>query len=68
MFFEINAGRIRARPMKGTASRHGDDAAARAALAGSQKDRAENLMIVDLIRNDLGRIAEIGSVGTKTCS
>jgi para-aminobenzoate synthetase/4-amino-4-deoxychorismate lyase len=65
MFFEINAGRIRARPMKGTASRHGDDAAARAALAGSQKDRAENLMIVDLIRNDLGRIAEIGSVGTE---
>ncbi len=65
LFFEIESGRIRARPMKGTAARHGDDAAGRAALAASQKDRAENLMIVDLIRNDLGRIAGIGSVGVK---
>jgi len=65
LFFEIEAGRIRARPMKGTAPRHGDDEAGRAALAGSDKDRAENLMIVDLIRNDLGRIAQTGSVGVE---
>ena len=62
LFFAIEDGQISARPMKGTAARHGDDARERAALAASQKDRAENLMIVDLIRNDLGRIAQIGSV------
>jgi para-aminobenzoate synthetase/4-amino-4-deoxychorismate lyase len=65
LFFEIESGLIRARPMKGTAARHGDDDAERAALAASPKDRAENLMIVDLIRNDLGRIAQIGSVGVR---
>ncbi len=51
--------------MKGTAARGADprsDERAREALASSAKDRAENLMIVDLIRNDLGRIAELGSV------
>src|SRR6185312_14165556 len=53
------------RPMKGTAPRHGDDLAEGAALAASVKNRAENLMIVDLIRNDLGRIAETGSVAVK---
>jgi para-aminobenzoate synthetase/4-amino-4-deoxychorismate lyase len=62
LFFEIERGVIRARPMKGTSKREGDDAAERAALAASAKDRAENLMIVDLIRNDLGRVAQIGSV------
>ena len=63
LFFEIEAGVIRAMPMKGTARRSGaDDAAERAALAASAKDRAENLMIVDLIRNDLGRVALTGSV------
>jgi para-aminobenzoate synthetase/4-amino-4-deoxychorismate lyase len=66
LFFAIDAGgRLSARPMKGTAPRGADDAAdadARARLAASRKDRAENLMIVDLLRNDLGRIAEIGSV------
>jgi para-aminobenzoate synthetase/4-amino-4-deoxychorismate lyase len=65
LFFEMQGGHIRARPMKGTAARQGDDALGRAALAGSAKDRAENLMIVDLIRNDLGRIAQIGSVGVE---
>ena len=62
LFFEIEKGFIRARPMKGTRKRGDDDAIERAALAASPKDRAENLMIVDLIRNDLGRVAEIGSV------
>jgi para-aminobenzoate synthetase/4-amino-4-deoxychorismate lyase len=65
LFVERQGGVIRSRPMKGTAARGGhagDDAAARAALAASVKDRAENVMIVDLIRSDLGRIAEPGSV------
>jgi para-aminobenzoate synthetase component I len=65
LFFEIEGDRIRARPMKGTAPRGRDaleDAAHAAALAGSEKERAENLMIVDLLRNDLGRLAQIGSV------
>jgi para-aminobenzoate synthetase/4-amino-4-deoxychorismate lyase len=66
LFFALSAsGVIAARPMKGTAARHGDDLAEGAALAASAKDRAENLMIVDLIRNDLGRIARTGSVAVK---
>jgi para-aminobenzoate synthetase/4-amino-4-deoxychorismate lyase len=68
LFFDLSGdGRITVRPMKGTSprgigARGGDDAAERAELAASTKDRAENLMIVDLIRNDLSRIAEFGSV------
>ncbi|MCC7320353.1 MAG: aminodeoxychorismate synthase component I [Rubellimicrobium sp.] len=66
LFFRIGAGgRITARPMKGTRPRHarpGADARAAAELARNPKDRAENLMIVDLLRNDIGRIARVGSV------
>ncbi|HKQ11330.1 MAG TPA: aminodeoxychorismate synthase component I, partial [Rhizomicrobium sp.] len=63
LFFDLAGdGRITVRPMKGTSARKGDDAAERAALTASAKDRAENLMIVDLIRNDLSRIAQAGSV------
>lgn len=65
LFIEQDDKIITTRPMKGTAPRAGttgDDAAARAVLASDVKQRAENLMIVDLMRNDLGRIAETGSV------
>ncbi len=66
LFFALDGkGGIEARPMKGTAPRDADparDAALAAALARDPKNRAENLMIVDLLRNDIGRIAEIGSV------
>ena len=59
------AGRLSALPMKGTAAAAEDaveNAARAAALAADPKNRAENLMIVDLLRNDLGRIAQLGSV------
>jgi para-aminobenzoate synthetase/4-amino-4-deoxychorismate lyase len=65
LFFRIDGGRITARPMKGTAPRGRwpeEDDRVRDALRGSIKDRAENAMIVDLLRNDLGRIARKGSV------
>ncbi len=59
------AGEIESRPIKGTARRGdnpADDAACAAALLASSKDHAENLMIVDLLRNDIGRVARFGSV------
>ncbi|HRO13754.1 MAG TPA: aminodeoxychorismate synthase component I [Paracoccus sp. (in: a-proteobacteria)] len=66
LFFRLDAaGRIEARPMKGTAPRDPDpvrDAALAAGLAASEKNQAENLMIVDLLRNDLSRLSRVGSV------
>ena len=57
--------------MKGTAPRgrwSAEDEAIATRLRGSVKDRAENAMIVDLLRNDLGRVAIPGSVRGATCS
>ncbi|MEO1170281.1 MAG: aminodeoxychorismate synthase component I [Pseudomonadota bacterium] len=65
LFFSLADGEVTARPMKGTAVRHADpdaDRAARDELVADLKQRAENLMIVDLLRNDLSRAAAAGSV------
>ncbi|MBC2834105.1 aminodeoxychorismate synthase component I [Paragemmobacter straminiformis] len=65
LFFRVRGGVISARPMKGTAPRDPDpvrDAAIAAELGASEKARAENLMIVDLLRNDISRLSEVGSV------
>ena len=67
LFFTLEDGLVTTRPMKGTAPRSGDpaiDAARAEALQSSVKERAENLMITDLLRNDLSRIAVPGSVDT----
>ncbi|WP_435104502.1 aminodeoxychorismate synthase component I [Arhodomonas sp. AD133] len=64
-FLWLREGRVSTRPIKGTRAREADpvrDRAVAEALASSPKDRAENLMIVDLLRNDLGRVCRIGSV------
>ncbi|HSW16180.1 MAG TPA: chorismate-binding protein [Ramlibacter sp.] len=65
LFLRFDAGRLLAKPMKGTAPCPADDVQAAAdALAADPKNRAENVMIVDLLRNDLGRIAVPGTVQT----
>lgn len=65
LFFSLEGDRLVCRPMKGTAPRgywpaqdeaHGD------ALRASEKNRAENVMIVDMVRNDVGRVARVGTV------
>jgi anthranilate/para-aminobenzoate synthase component I len=61
-FVEVDGHRVVARPMKGTRLRRHDEPHGAALLAASEKDRAENVMIVDLMRNDLGRVCEVGSV------
>jgi hypothetical protein len=65
LFFQLDGERLTAKPMKGTAARGrtlAEDEARIAELRQSEKNRAENLMIVDMMRNDLGRMAEVGSV------
>lgn len=67
LFFQIEGGCITVRPMKGTAARGQtleQDIACAEELRASEKNRAENVMIVDLMRSDLGRICRIGSVKT----
>jgi para-aminobenzoate synthetase / 4-amino-4-deoxychorismate lyase len=69
LFVEKHGDTLRAKPMKGTAARAADPEADRAAarfLANDPKNRAENVMIVDLLRNDLSRIAQTGSVRVPT--
>jgi para-aminobenzoate synthetase component 1 len=65
LFFKVEAGRIVTRPMKGTRPRGRDAAEDQAIIAGLRadaKDRAENLMIVDLLRNDISRLSRVGTV------
>lgn len=69
LFIACKQGKLTARPMKGTAPRGQDkksDEAIADAMLADEKSRAENLMIVDLLRNDLSRIAEAGSVKVPT--
>ena len=65
LFFTLKGDLIASRPMKGTARRGltlEEDHCQAVALQSSEKERAENVMIADMIRNDIGRIAEVGSV------
>jgi para-aminobenzoate synthetase component 1 len=64
-FLRVRDRQVTTRPIKGTrprGERAADDLALRAQLMNSAKDRAENLMIVDLLRNDLGRVCEPGTI------
>ncbi|WHY03537.1 aminodeoxychorismate synthase component I [Neobacillus sp. DY30] len=68
LFFHLDNGKITTRPMKGTVKRglsFEEDAANANWLLQSEKNRAENLMIVDLLRNDLGMVAEPGTVAVE---
>ena len=68
LFFRVEAGKITTRPMKGTMPRGldaGEDAQAAERLRKDEKNRAEHVMIVDLLRNDLGRICAMGTVAVE---
>lgn len=68
LFFSLDGRTLTSRPMKGTAPRGrypAEDAARAEWLRASGKNRAENVMIVDMIRNDIGRVADVGSVVTR---
>ncbi len=60
--WDATTRRLWTSPIKGTIARGGDDAREQSALLGDEKERAEHSMIVDLMRNDLSRVAEVGSV------
>lgn len=65
LFFRLDGGKLTSRPMKGTSARGrwpAEDEARATTLAGSAKERAENVMIVDMVRNDMSRVARTGSV------
>ena len=67
LFLKVENGKIISRPIKGTTPRSSDpkqDEANKLALQNSEKEKAENLMIVDLVRNDLSRICQAGSIVT----
>jgi para-aminobenzoate synthetase/4-amino-4-deoxychorismate lyase len=66
LFFEWKQGVLTTRPMKGTAVPSGCPQLDRQTLLDSEKDRAENVMIVDLLRNDLSRVAKPGAVQTQS--
>jgi len=69
LFFQLNDDQLISKPMKGTAARGmtlADDLELRDALSVSAKNRAENVMITDMLRNDMGRVARAGSVNVPT--
>ncbi len=69
LFLRRRGRQLESRPMKGTSKRgltHAEDVARAYELAETEKERAENLMIVDMVRNDLGRVCRAGSISVPT--